>query len=48
MISTTTKRSSRVYFNPYESIEVDFGKFAEISGEPILKGFVLNVQEIWE
>ncbi|HQU85801.1 MAG TPA: Uma2 family endonuclease [Pyrinomonadaceae bacterium] len=27
MISTTTKRSSRVYFNPYESIEVDFGKF---------------------
>jgi len=27
MISTTTKRSSRVYLNPYESIEVDFGKF---------------------
>jgi len=27
MISTTTKRSSRVLFNPYESIEVDFGKF---------------------
>lgn len=27
MISTTTKRSSRVFFNPYESIEVDFGKF---------------------
>jgi Uma2 family endonuclease len=27
MISTTTKRSSRVYINPYESIEVDFGKF---------------------
>ena len=27
MISTTTKRSSRVYFNPYESIEIDFGKF---------------------
>lgn len=26
MISTTN-RSSRVYFNPYESIEVDFGKF---------------------
>jgi len=27
MISTTTKRSSRVYLNPYEAIEVDFGKF---------------------
>jgi Uma2 family endonuclease len=27
MISTTVKRSSRVYLNPYESIEVDFGKF---------------------
>lgn len=27
MISTTTKRSSQVYINPYESIEVDFGKF---------------------
>lgn len=27
MISTTIKRSSRVLFNPYESIEVDFGKF---------------------
>jgi Uma2 family endonuclease len=27
MISTTVKRSSRVYVNPYESIEVDFGKF---------------------
>lgn len=27
MISITTKRSSRVFFNPYESIEVDFGKF---------------------
>ena len=27
MISTTTKRSSRVYLNPYESIEIDFGKF---------------------
>ncbi len=27
MISTIVKKSSRVYFNPYESIEVDFGKF---------------------
>jgi Uma2 family endonuclease len=27
MISTTAKRSSQVYINPYESIEVDFGKF---------------------
>ncbi len=27
MISTTTNRSSRVYLNPYESIEVDFGRF---------------------
>jgi Uma2 family endonuclease len=27
MISTTTKRSSQVYINPYESIEIDFGKF---------------------
>ncbi len=27
MISTTTKRSSRVHLNPYESIEIDFGKF---------------------
>lgn len=27
MISTTVKRSSRVYLNPYVSIEVDFGKF---------------------
>ena len=27
MISTTVKRSSQVYINPYESIEVDFGKF---------------------
>ena len=27
MISTITKRSSLVYFNPYESIEVDFGNF---------------------
>jgi Uma2 family endonuclease len=27
MISTTVKRSSQIYINPYESIEVDFGKF---------------------
>ena len=27
MISTNVKRSSRVFFNPYEAIEVDFGKF---------------------
>lgn len=27
MISTTTNRSSQVFINPYESIEIDFGKF---------------------
>jgi Uma2 family endonuclease len=27
MISTTIKSSSKVYLNPYESIEIDFGKF---------------------
>lgn len=27
MISTTIKRSSQVYINPYEEIEIDFGKF---------------------
>ena len=27
MISTTTNKSSQVFINPYESIEVDFGRF---------------------
>ena len=27
MISTTVKTSSQVYINPYEEIEIDFGKF---------------------